>query len=206
VLTKPASLGLVLRRFAPGKWSSADRRVLLVALLGLIVGVAAVAVAYLVSGFSFALAGDYRRYYAASQFVLHGANPYNQAALLVAEQQLRHLPSAINLGADGFVLVPFALWIVTPLALLPFWISFAVLATLATGARDGVVVARRDDLAPDDLRALAQAVQGRNGVRAVVLAGSPDGARAAIVAVTGGQPDATARSRAISVIGVAMST
>jgi hypothetical protein len=106
----------------------------LVALLGLIVGVAVVAVANLVSGFSFALAGDYRRYYAASEFVLHGANPYNQVALLVAEQQLRHLPSAINLGADGFVLVPFALWIVTPLALLPFWISFAVLATLATGA------------------------------------------------------------------------
>jgi len=71
-------------------------------------------------------------------------------------------------------------------------------ATLAGGARDGVVVARRDDLAPDDLRALAQAVRGRDGVRAVVLAGTPDGARAAIVAVTGGEPDATALVRRLA--------
>ncbi|HEX4434841.1 MAG TPA: alanine--tRNA ligase [Acidimicrobiales bacterium] len=61
----------------------------------------------------------------------------------------------------------------------------------AAGADGGVVVARRDKVAPDDLRTLAQAVLRHDGVRAVVLGGSPDGAKAAIVAATGGTPDAT---------------
>ncbi len=46
----------------------------------------------------------------------------------------------------------------------------------------GHVVARRDGLSPDELRALATALRGRTGVHAVVLAGSPDGARVSLVA------------------------
>jgi alanyl-tRNA synthetase len=61
----------------------------------------------------------------------------------------------------------------------------------AAAADGGVVVARRDKVEPDDLRTLAQAVLRHDGVRAVVLGGSPDGAKAAIVAATGGTPDAT---------------
>ncbi len=53
------------------------------------------------------------------------------------------------------------------------------MAALATG---GHVVARRDGLAPDQLRELAVAVREQPGVRAVVLIGSPDGQRVALVA------------------------
>ncbi len=61
----------------------------------------------------------------------------------------------------------------------------------AAAADSGIVVARRDKMEPDDLRTLAQAVLRHDGVRAVVLGGSPDGSKAAIVAATGGTPDAT---------------
>jgi alanyl-tRNA synthetase len=61
---------------------------------------------------------------------------------------------------------------------------------LAAGAESGVVVARRDGMEPDALRTLAEAVARTDGVRAVVLGGSPDGAKVAVAAVTGGTPDA----------------
>ncbi len=71
--------------------------------------------------------------------------------------------------------------------------SEAEARTLAESAvaESGVVVARRDDVEPDALRSLAQAVLRHDGVRAVVLGGSPDGTKAAIAAATGGEPDAT---------------
>ncbi len=70
--------------------------------------------------------------------------------------------------------------------------SEAEARTLAESAAadGGVVVARRDDVERDALRALAQAVLRHDGVRAVVLGGSPDGANVAIAAATGGSPDA----------------
>jgi alanyl-tRNA synthetase len=55
----------------------------------------------------------------------------------------------------------------------------------------GVVVARRDNVEPKELQTLAQAVLRHDGVRAVVLGGSPDGTKVAIAAATGGSPDAT---------------
>ncbi|HEX3842394.1 MAG TPA: alanine--tRNA ligase [Acidimicrobiales bacterium] len=59
-------------------------------------------------------------------------------------------------------------------------------AALAAEAVDGVVVARRDGLAPDELRDLAQSARKQADLRAVVLGGSPDGAKAAVaVAVNG---------------------
>ncbi len=60
----------------------------------------------------------------------------------------------------------------------------------AAAADGGVVVARRDQVEPEALRTLAQAVLRHDGVRAVVLGGSPDGTKATIVAATGGTPDA----------------
>ena len=53
-----------------------------------------------------------------------------------------------------------------------------------------MVVARRDDVEGRDLQSLAEAVLRQDGVRAVVLGGSPDGKKVAIVAATGGTPDA----------------
>ncbi len=77
--------------------------------------------------------------------------------------------------------------------------SEAEARTLAESAvaDSGVVVARRDNVEPDALRSLAQAVLRHDGVRAVVLGGSPDGTKAAIVAATGGEPDATQLVRAL---------
>ena len=60
----------------------------------------------------------------------------------------------------------------------------------AAAADGGVVVARRDQVDSDALRTLAQSILRHDGVRAVVLGGSPDGTKVAIVAATGGTPDA----------------
>ncbi|HEY5246693.1 MAG TPA: alanine--tRNA ligase [Acidimicrobiales bacterium] len=65
-------------------------------------------------------------------------------------------------------------------------------AGLAAAAEDGVVVARRDGRAAEELRALAQAVRRRDGVRAAVVGGTADGAKVAIAIATGGEPDAGA--------------
>ncbi len=51
---------------------------------------------------------------------------------------------------------------------------------LAATADGGVVVARRDGLAQDLLRDLAQSARASAGLRAVVLGGSPDGEKAAL--------------------------
>jgi len=55
-------------------------------------------------------------------------------------------------------------------------------AALVSSAVDGCVVARVDALDADSLRELAVAVRADPGVRAVVLIGTPDGARVALVA------------------------
>jgi alanyl-tRNA synthetase len=70
--------------------------------------------------------------------------------------------------------------------------SQAEAKTLAEGAdaADGLVVARRDKVEPNALRSLAQAVLQHDGVRAVVLAGSPEGSKVALAVATGGEPDA----------------
>jgi alanyl-tRNA synthetase len=69
-------------------------------------------------------------------------------------------------------------------------------------ADDGVVVARRDGVEPDALRSLAQAVLRHDGVRAVVLGGSPDGAKASLAVATTGAPDATQLVRTLgSMVG-----
>jgi len=67
-----------------------------------------------------------------------------------------------------------------------------------TGA-PGVVVARRDGLASDELRSLARAVARREGIRAVALVGSPDGAKVAIaVAVSKGSSGSSSPGAASS--------
>ncbi len=59
--------------------------------------------------------------------------------------------------------------------------------TLAASAEDGVVVARRDGVGPDQLRDLAQTIRSTAGLRAVVLGGSPGPGRANL-AVAAGAP------------------
>ena len=58
---------------------------------------------------------------------------------------------------------------------------------LAAEAVDGVVVARRDGVARDELRELAVAVRQEAGIRAVVIGGAPEGGGASIVAAV--RPD-----------------
>ncbi len=55
-------------------------------------------------------------------------------------------------------------------------------AVLAAGADDGAVVARRDGLSADRLRDLAVAVRSHPGVYVVVLGGSPEEGKVALVA------------------------
>ena len=70
--------------------------------------------------------------------------------------------------------------------------SEAEAKTLAAQAAGdgGVVVARRDKVEGKDLQTLAEAVLRHEGVRAVVLGGSADGAKVSIAVATGGTPDA----------------
>jgi alanyl-tRNA synthetase len=56
-------------------------------------------------------------------------------------------------------------------------------AELAEGAEDGLVVARVDGLAPNDLRELALSVRRQPGVRAAVLGGVTDTGGVSLVAV-----------------------
>ena len=53
--------------------------------------------------------------------------------------------------------------------------------SLADAAVDGVLVARKDGLSADELKQLAVATREGSGLRAVVLVGSPDGQRVALV-------------------------
>ena len=78
--------------------------------------------------------------------------------------------------------------------------SESVATELAKGAVDGIVVARQNSLEPDALRTLAQAVLRHDGVRAVALGGSPDGAKVTLVVVTDGEPNATEVVRALGAI------
>ncbi len=61
-------------------------------------------------------------------------------------------------------------------------------------AADTVVVARRDGLGADELRALAQAVVGRDGIRAAVV-GGVSGERVALAVASGGTPNAAALAK-----------
>jgi alanyl-tRNA synthetase len=72
-------------------------------------------------------------------------------------------------------------------------------ARLASGASHGVVVERVDDLAPDDLRNLAQAVR-RHGPTVVVVAGTPDGAKVALAVASGGAVDAGATVKELAAL------
>ena len=56
----------------------------------------------------------------------------------------------------------------------------AVELAAGASATDGVIVERRDGLGGDELRELALAVRGREGVRGAILIGSPDGSRVAL--------------------------
>ena len=57
--------------------------------------------------------------------------------------------------------------------------------SLASTAVDGWLVARVDGLGPDQLRQLANQVRQIGALHTVVLGGSPDGSRAALVALAG---------------------
>ena len=75
---------------------------------------------------------------------------------------------------------------------------------LGAAAVDGWVVARRDGLAPDQLRQLALATREEPGVRGVVLVGSPDGQRVALVAAVakgGGMEPGPLLAEAARIVG-----
>jgi alanyl-tRNA synthetase len=74
-------------------------------------------------------------------------------------------------------------------------------AELASEAVNGAVVARVDDLAPDELRELAQAIRS-HGSTVVVVAGTPDGQKVALAMASGGEIDAGATvKRLVAIVG-----
>jgi alanyl-tRNA synthetase len=73
--------------------------------------------------------------------------------------------------------------------------------TLAAQAGEGgVVVARRDKVEGKDLQSLAEAVLRHEGVRAVVLGGTSDGAKVSIAVASAGAPDAVELVKALGPI------
>jgi alanyl-tRNA synthetase len=72
-------------------------------------------------------------------------------------------------------------------------------AQLAAGAENGTVVARVDDLAPDELRELVQAIRHR-GAEVAVVAGTPDGAKVAVAVASGGSIDAGATVKQLAAL------
>jgi alanyl-tRNA synthetase len=68
---------------------------------------------------------------------------------------------------------------------------------LAGTATAGVVVARRDGLTVDQLKDLAAKVRDETGIRAVVLAGTPDGERVAVAAAVASGGDLVAGELAV---------
>ena len=73
---------------------------------------------------------------------------------------------------------------------------------LGASERNGVVVARRDGLAPEQLRELARVARRQANVITVVIGGSPDGEKVAIAAATDGTLDAGALvKQAAGVVG-----
>ena len=69
---------------------------------------------------------------------------------------------------------------------------------LVSAADAGAVVARRDGLSSDELRALAKAAIATGGLRAVVIAGTPDGSRAALAVAASSPLDAQEVARALA--------
>jgi alanyl-tRNA synthetase len=67
-------------------------------------------------------------------------------------------------------------------------------AALAAEATDGVVVARRDGLTPDQLKQVAEAVRSQPGIRAVALIGTPAGENVSIVVAVAKDSGLTAGS------------
>jgi alanyl-tRNA synthetase len=72
-------------------------------------------------------------------------------------------------------------------------------AELAGTVDQGVVVARVDDLSPDELRDLAQSVR-RQGPDLVVVAGSPDGTKVSLAVASGGGVDAGATAKRLAAL------
>lgn len=119
---------------------SRDYRPWLILPLGLAVGMSTAFIPARVAHATMTLAGDYGRYVTAAHFLLQGRNPYNQLALVRAEQAYTHL-SVVHAAAtsDGFVLLPFVMWPVLLLVNLPFWSSYVVVVVFATVSFGGSV-------------------------------------------------------------------
>ena len=83
-------------------------------------------------------------------------------------------------------------------------VTKAAAGDLLSAAVDGVLVARHDGVAADQLKDLAVTLRESGGLRAVVLIGSPDGQRVALVAATskdGGVHAPTIVGEAAKVVG-----
>jgi hypothetical protein len=105
------------------------RRLVLLASLGCVLGLAVFAVPHEFPARPGGLAVDYRVFYAAGELIGKGANPYHLGILQAAEQAADHY-SGLNPVLDTFADPPIAAWILDPLSHLPFWLSYALLSAV----------------------------------------------------------------------------
>jgi len=105
------------------------RRLVLLAALSCILGLAAFALPHEIPPRPGGLADDYRVFYAASELISRGANPYHLGILQAAEQAANHY-SSFNSVLDTFVDPPITAWGLVPLTHLPFWLSYAILTAV----------------------------------------------------------------------------
>jgi hypothetical protein len=98
-------------------------------LLVLVVSFAAFSASRMLPAQPYGLAVDWRVFSAAATVVGQGGSPYDPAVLAAAEQRADHYPVAQPV-IDDFANPALVAWILQPLAALPFWLGYAVLAAL----------------------------------------------------------------------------
>ena len=82
---------------------------------------------------SYGLADDWRVFYAAAAVVHSGGSPYDSALIHAAEQRADHY-AVVQPSLDDYVNLPIVAWALQPLTLIPFWVSYALVAAFGVGA------------------------------------------------------------------------
>lgn len=105
------------------------RRVVLLVALGCALGLAIFAMPHEFPARP-GLGADYRVFYAASELIARGQDPYHLAPLQAAEQAASHYPHP-SVTLDRFANPPIAAWVLVPLSRLPYWVSYGLMTALS---------------------------------------------------------------------------
>ncbi|HVC22107.1 MAG TPA: glycosyltransferase family 87 protein [Candidatus Dormibacteraeota bacterium] len=104
-------------------------RVVLIVSSACVLGLAVFALSHEFPARPAGLAVDYRVFYAASELMARGGNPYHLGALQAAEQAALAYPER-SAAPNSFVDPPIAAWLLVPLSRLSYWVSYGVLTVV----------------------------------------------------------------------------